>query len=108
MRRFDDAAAETHAAFVYHHRLARRHRPLCFGEIDRAAELVRRRSSARGWPRYLASYLRMEARLAEQMRDTTRTRAALQHYLALRTRPEAVMSREVDSLRVWLRRLDGN
>lgn len=78
------------------------------GEIDRASELVRRRSTARAWPRYLASYLRMEARLSAQMLDTTATRAALQHYLALRSRPEPVMSIEVDSLRLWLRRLDGS
>lgn len=77
------------------------------GEIDRASELVRRRSSARGWPRYLASYLRMEARLAEQMRDTTGTRAALRHYLALRIRPEPATLIEVDSLRAVLRRMEG-
>lgn len=76
------------------------------GQLDRAAELVRRRSTARGWPRYLASYLEMEARLAEQVGDTVSARNALRHYLALRTRPEAPVQGAVDSLRVVLRRLD--
>lgn len=80
--------------------LARVH--LARGEADRALELVRRRSTARGWPRYLASYLAMEARLASQRQDTLATQAAVRHYLALRPRPEATMSSSIDSLRVLL------
>lgn len=76
------------------------------GQLDRAAELVRRRSTARGWPRYLASYLDMEARLAGQAGDTAAVRSALRHYLALRTRPEPPAQGVVDSLRVVLRRIE--
>jgi tetratricopeptide (TPR) repeat protein len=76
------------------------------GQLDRASELVRRRSTARGWPRYLASYLEMEARLAEKVSDTARARSALRHYLALRTRPEPPTRGVVDSLRALLRRIE--
>lgn len=78
------------------------------GEIGRALELVRRRSSARGWPRYLSSYLRMEARLSREQGDTAGARAALRHFLALREGADGNAAQEADSLRGVLRELGSN
>lgn len=83
---------------------ARAHR----GEWERAYLLVQRRSVARGWPRYLASYLRAEATLAERLADTVAAGAALRHYIALRPRPDSSGTAEVEAAKRELRRLQGH
>lgn len=77
------------------------------GEVTRAYELVYRRSESRGWPRYLASYLRLEASLAERLLDSAGARAALRHYVALRTAPDSSGVAEVEDARARLRSLEG-
>jgi hypothetical protein len=62
--------------------LARLHERL--GDTGRALAAVRRRSYMAEWPRYLATMLRDEARLAERAGDMSGMRAAYRHYLAYR------------------------
>ena len=78
------------------------------GDVRRASELADRRSESRGWPRYLASYLQLEATLAERLQDTVRARAALRHYVALRAAPDSSGAADADLARARLRRLDGH
>jgi DNA-binding SARP family transcriptional activator/tetratricopeptide (TPR) repeat protein len=67
--------------------LARLHERL--GDAPRALAAVRRRTYMSDWPRYLASMLRTEARLAERTGDLVGMRAAYEHYLAYRDSSEA-------------------
>ena len=75
------------------------------GELARALSLVRRRAVVRGWPRYLTSYLRLEASVAERLQDTVGATDALRHYLALRPAPDSSGMAEVEGARRKLRRL---
>jgi DNA-binding SARP family transcriptional activator len=77
------------------------------GELARALVLVDRRSVARGWPRYLASYLRLEASLAERLQDNARAAQALRQFVALRVSPDSSGWADVESARAQLRRLEG-
>ncbi len=77
------------------------------GDHLRALALVRRRSSSRGWPRYLATSLALEASLAERVQDSAAAAEALRRYLALRASPDDVLKADVAEARERLRRLEG-
>ncbi|MGQ0646675.1 MAG: BTAD domain-containing putative transcriptional regulator, partial [Gemmatimonadaceae bacterium] len=77
------------------------------GEFPRAYELVYRRSETRGWPRYLTTYLKLEAALAERLADPARARLALRHYIGLRATPDSSGVAELERARELLRRLEG-
>jgi hypothetical protein len=54
------------------------------GDVPRALAAVRRRAYMMDWPRYLATMLREEARLAECAGDATGMRRSFEHYRAYR------------------------
>jgi len=54
---------------------------------------------------FLATYLRMEGRLAERVGDRDGAIRAYEHYLALRSNPEASLRQERDSIRAELARI---
>ena len=54
------------------------------GDDALALAALRRRTYMSEWPRYLATMLREEARLAERAGDLAATRTAFSHYLAYR------------------------
>jgi DNA-binding SARP family transcriptional activator len=57
---------------------------LAVGDNRRALEAVRQRPSMKGWPRYLASSLREEARLAQALGDSAGAARAAVRYATLR------------------------
>jgi hypothetical protein len=59
-----------------------------------------------GWPRYLATARREEARLALAAGDRIGARHALHEYLALRPAPESIVVASDDSLRTTLTALE--
>jgi DNA-binding SARP family transcriptional activator/TolB-like protein len=56
-------------------------------------------------PRLLSTYLREEGRLAARLGDNAGAIRAYEHYLALRSNPEPVLSAERDSIRAEVSRL---
>jgi hypothetical protein len=74
------------------------------GDGGRALAALGRRTYMSEWPRYLATMLREEARLAERAGDLAATRAAFSHYLAYRD-SSAALAPELEAVR---RRLGAN
>jgi hypothetical protein len=72
---------------------------------DTAALRAVRRGQWRFPTMYLATYLRMEGRLAARVGDTTGAIRAYRHYLALRSNPEPHLRAGADSVRAELARL---
>ena len=72
------------------------------GDGERALTSVRRRPYLRGWPRYLATYLREEGRLAAVSGDKESAARAYRQYLAMRTAAAPPLRAEVDSVRAEL------
>jgi hypothetical protein len=72
------------------------------GDAERALTSVRRRLYLRGWPRYLATYLREEGRLAAATGDKEGAARAYRQYLAMRTAVAPSLRGEVDSVRAEL------
>lgn len=77
------------------------------GNVRRALTAVRRRSHMVAWPPYLAEQVREEGRLAASAGDTDGAAGAYRHYLLLRTNPDSVLRREVESVRGELLKLTG-
>jgi hypothetical protein len=75
------------------------------GDRPRALAAVRQRPYMKGWPRYLATALRTEARLAQGLGDAAGAASAYERALALRADPEAALRAGVASDRAALRRL---
>lgn len=75
------------------------------GAPDLALAAVRRRPFYRAWPAYLASYLRMEATLAEQLGDRAAAARAWRHYVTLREHPESVLAADAARASASLARL---
>lgn len=72
------------------------------GDTERALTSVRRRPYLRGWPRYLATYLRAEGRLAAAAGDKEGAARAYRQYLAMRSDVATPLRAEVDSVRAEL------
>jgi tetratricopeptide (TPR) repeat protein len=72
------------------------------GDTERALTSVRRRPYLRGWPRYLATYLREEGRLAAATGDREGAARAYRQYLSMRTSVEPPLRAEADSVRAEL------
>jgi predicted negative regulator of RcsB-dependent stress response len=72
------------------------------GDAERALTSVRRRQYMRGWPRYQATYLREEGRLAAATGDREGAARAYRQYLAMRTSVAEPLRAEVDSVRAEL------
>lgn len=72
------------------------------GDRERALASVRRRPYLRDWPRYLASYLREEGRLAAATGDRDGAARAYRQYLATRAGAEPPLRAEADSVRAEL------
>jgi tetratricopeptide (TPR) repeat protein len=72
------------------------------GDPERALASIRRRPYLRGWPRYLASYLRAEGRLAAATGDRDGAGRAYRQYLTLRASAVPALRAEVDSVRAEL------
>jgi hypothetical protein len=70
-----------------------------------ALKAIRRRSYMTQWPRYLASSLREEGRLAERTGDKDGARDAYTRHLALRDSPEEELQAEVANVRQLLSQL---
>lgn len=77
--------------------IARLHERL--GDRRRALAAVRDRARTGSWPRYLATALALEGRLAEALGDAGIAQAAYERYLRLRTDAEDALVPRVDSLR---------
>jgi hypothetical protein len=75
------------------------------GDGARALAVVRRRSSSKGWPRYLASALAEEGRLALAQADTAGAVAAYTRLLAFRAAPEAPLVAHAQATRALVERL---
>jgi Tfp pilus assembly protein PilF len=75
------------------------------GDNRRALEAIRRRSYMTVWPRYLATMLREEGRLAELVGDSAQARIAYGRYLALRRAPDSVLVPQTERVRRALARL---
>lgn len=75
------------------------------GDPARALAVVRRRSSSKGWPRYLASALAEEGRLALAQADTAVAVAAYTRLLAFRAAPEAPLVAHALATRALVERL---
>ena len=75
------------------------------GDPRRALHAVRQRPYLKGWPRYQATALREQARLAAALGDTVGAAAAWRPYLALRTAPEPPLRDAVTAERAWARPL---
>lgn len=71
-------------------------------EPGRALASVRRRPYLRGWPRYLAAYLREEGRLAARTGDRDAAARAYRQYLVFRNAAGAEVRPQVDSVRAEL------
>jgi hypothetical protein len=65
------------------------------GAPSRALDAIRRRPYMNGWPRYLATALREEGRLAMLVGDRSGGLSAYRRYLALRSAPESAVTTEV-------------
>jgi DNA-binding SARP family transcriptional activator len=72
------------------------------GDSERALTNARRRPYLRGWPRYLATYLREEGRLAAATGDKEGAARAYRQYLSMRTAVAPPLRAEVDSVRAEL------
>lgn len=83
--------------------IARLHARL--GDVTGALAAVRRRVYLMGWPRYLATALREEARYAELAGDVPEERAALTRFVALRQSPDSTLQPGVAAARQRLRAL---
>jgi DNA-binding SARP family transcriptional activator/TolB-like protein len=68
------------------------------GDPGRALFVVRQRSYLKGWPRYLASSLQLEARLARAVGDVAASHAASQRYTAFHAAPEPALRARADSV----------
>lgn len=77
--------------------LARLHQRL--GNASGALNAVRKRAYMSGWPRYLATSVREEGRLAAATGDSTAAKAAYVRYLAMRSDAEPVLAEELDEVR---------
>ena len=77
--------------------IARLHERL--GDPQRALAALGRRSYMLGWPRYLATALRAEGRLAALVGDTATARLANARYVALRSGADAALRPQLDSVR---------
>ena len=77
------------------------------GDARGALRAIRRRAYLTGWPRYLATALRVEGRLALQEADTAGARVACERYLALRRAPDARLAAQAAEVRGVLQRIDG-
>ncbi|MEW5917036.1 MAG: BTAD domain-containing putative transcriptional regulator, partial [Gemmatimonadota bacterium] len=69
----------------------------------RALDAVRRRPHMRPWPRYLASHLMEEGRLAAAIQDSAAARNAWLQYLSLRGGAGRALRDQSDSVRAMLR-----
>jgi hypothetical protein len=92
--------ARTYANLV----VARQYQRL--GDPRHALASVRQRAYLRGWPRYLATSLREEGRLALAVGDSVGAATAFRRLLALRDAPEPAVRSETDSVRAELARLE--
>ena len=78
------------------------------GDLGRASVAVRRGSSSLdGPPAFLSAYLREQARLSALTGDRQRAIWAYQHYLALRTNPEASLKADAEDAKAELAKLLG-
>jgi hypothetical protein len=80
--------------------LARLHATL--GDVPAAVAAVRRRPYMVGWPRYLATALREEARYAAASGDRAGAQSAYARYLALRTEADSSLAADVQRARLAL------
>ena len=86
--------------------LARLHRR--FGDHQRAFEAIRRRPYLTAvWPRYRATALLEEARLAELVGDSTSAISAYTRYLELRSEPDSALRPATEAVRGLLHGLPG-
>lgn len=77
--------------------IARMHERL--GDVAGALAALRRREYMVTWPRYQASMLREEGRLAQRAGDVDTARGAYARYLALRDHPDSSLVAQADSVR---------
>ena len=77
--------------------LARLHQRL--GNASGALQALRKRAYMSGWPRYLATSVREEGRLAAASGDSTAARAAYVRYLAMRSDAEPSLAEELEEVR---------
>jgi hypothetical protein len=77
------------------------------GEPRRALQAIRKRSYMSSWPRYLATALREEGRLAQLVGDQAGAQEAYERYLAFRTAPEDDIVPQVEQVRRLLAALSG-
>jgi len=77
--------------------LTRLHQRL--GNASGALHAVRKRAYMSGWPRYLATSVREEGRLAAASGDTTAARAAYVRYLSMRSDAEPALAAELEEAR---------
>ncbi|HZN97566.1 MAG TPA: hypothetical protein VFB61_07555, partial [Gemmatimonadales bacterium] len=78
------------------------------GDLPRAIGAIRRANVfALGHTGYLSTYLREQGRLHALIGDRDRATRAYQHYLALRTNPDAPLQPQVDEVRAELALLTG-
>jgi tetratricopeptide (TPR) repeat protein len=77
------------------------------GEPRRALQAIRKRSYMSSWPRYLATALREEGRLAQLVGDHAGAQEAYERYLAFRTAPEVDIVPQVEQVRRLLAALSG-
>ena len=80
--------------------LARLHQRL--GNAAAALQAVRKRAYMSGWPRYLATSVREEGRLAAASGDSTAARAAYVRYLAMRSEAEPSLAEELEEVRLFV------
>lgn len=69
------------------------------GHPRRALHAIRKRIYMSGWPRYLATVLREEGRLAELNGDRASARESYDRYLALRSSPDSSALPQVEQVR---------
>jgi hypothetical protein len=77
--------------------LARLHQRV--GDASGALQAVRKRAYMSGWPRYLATSVREEGRLAAATGDSTAARAAYARYLAMRNDADPSLATDLDEAR---------
>lgn len=77
------------------------------GDSRGALRAVRRRQYMSDWPRYLASMLREEGRLAESTGDLVGAAKTYERYLILRHAPSDALRPQADSVRAAVGRLAG-
>ncbi|HKG94550.1 MAG TPA: BTAD domain-containing putative transcriptional regulator [Gemmatimonadaceae bacterium] len=83
--------------------VARLHERL--GDSRAALAAIRKRAYLSGWPRYLATMLREEGRLAAALRDTSGAREAYRRYLVLRESPDSALAPQAEDVQRALLRL---